>query len=129
MLNLMTQHLIASSLHKKDLITNMKDPPGFFLTFSPFVSTSPPYRFNTNKLHRQYFDHNSNVFVIASNVYSSLLVLSWSAKENQWKRQLQDLKVSVQAYVLRSSGISRKSGALTVRYNQKKEWISFVFYC
>ena len=32
-------------------------------------------------------------------------------------------------YVLRSSGISRKSGALIVRYSQNKEWISFVFYC
>ena len=32
-------------------------------------------------------------------------------------------------YVLRSSRITRKSGALIVRYNQKKEWISLVFYC
>ncbi len=31
--------------------------------------------------------------------------------------------------VLWSSGISWKSGALTVRYSQKKECISFVFYC
>ena len=32
-------------------------------------------------------------------------------------------------YVLWSSGISRTSGALIVRYSQKKKWISFVFYC
>ncbi len=31
--------------------------------------------------------------------------------------------------VLRSRGISQKSGAMTVRYSQKKECISFVFYC
>ncbi len=31
--------------------------------------------------------------------------------------------------VLRSSGISQKSGALIVRYSQKKECISCVFYC
>ena len=31
--------------------------------------------------------------------------------------------------MLWSSGISWKSGALIVRYSQKKEWISFVFYC
>ncbi len=31
--------------------------------------------------------------------------------------------------VLRSSGISQKSGALIVRYSQKKEYISCVFYC
>ena len=31
--------------------------------------------------------------------------------------------------MLWSSGISRKSGALIVRYSQKKEYISFVFYC
>ncbi len=31
--------------------------------------------------------------------------------------------------VLRSSRISQKSAALTVRYGQKKECISFVFYC
>ncbi len=31
--------------------------------------------------------------------------------------------------LLRSSGISRKSGTLIFRYNQKKECISFVFYC
>ncbi len=31
--------------------------------------------------------------------------------------------------VLRSSGISRKLGALIVRYSQKKKCISFVFYC
>ncbi len=37
--------------------------------------------------------------------------------------------VSNQIYVLRSSGISRKSVALIVRYRQKKECISFVFYC
>ena len=35
----------------------------------------------------------------------------------------------VSQYVLRSSGISRMSGALNVRYSQKKECISFVFYC
>ena len=33
------------------------------------------------------------------------------------------------ANVFRSSGISRKSGTLIVRYSQKKELISFVFYC
>ncbi len=33
------------------------------------------------------------------------------------------------AFVLRSSMISLKSGALIVRYSQKKERISFVFYC
>ncbi len=32
-------------------------------------------------------------------------------------------------YVLQSSGISWKSAALIVRYSQKKECISFVFYC
>ncbi len=32
-------------------------------------------------------------------------------------------------YVLRSSGIGWKSGELIVRYSQKKECISFVFYC
>ncbi len=32
-------------------------------------------------------------------------------------------------FVLRSSGISRKSGALIVRHSQKGECISFVFYC
>ncbi len=32
-------------------------------------------------------------------------------------------------YVFRSSGISQKLGALIVRYSQKKEWISIVFYC
>ena len=32
-------------------------------------------------------------------------------------------------YVLQSSGIIRKSGALIVRYSQKKKWVSFVFYC
>ena len=32
-------------------------------------------------------------------------------------------------YVLQSSWISQKSGALIVRYSQKKELISFVFYC
>ena len=32
-------------------------------------------------------------------------------------------------YVLRSSGISRKSGALIVTYSQKKKCIRFVFYC
>ncbi len=32
-------------------------------------------------------------------------------------------------YVLQSSGISQKSGALIVRYSKKKKWISFVFYC
>ena len=31
--------------------------------------------------------------------------------------------------MLQSSGISQKSAALIVRYSQKKEWISFVFYC
>ncbi len=31
--------------------------------------------------------------------------------------------------MLRSSGISPKSGTLIVRYSQKKEYISFVFYC
>ncbi len=33
------------------------------------------------------------------------------------------------AYVLRSSGINRKSAALIVRYSQKKKWISIVIYC
>ena len=32
-------------------------------------------------------------------------------------------------HVLRSSRISRKSGALIVRYSQKKERIAVVFYC
>ena len=32
-------------------------------------------------------------------------------------------------YVLPSSRISLKSGALILRYSQKKEWISFIFYC
>ena len=32
-------------------------------------------------------------------------------------------------YVLPSSGISWNSGALIVRYRQKKECVSFVFYC
>ena len=31
-------------------------------------------------------------------------------------------------YVLQSSGISQKLGALIVWHSQKKEWISFVFY-
>ncbi len=31
--------------------------------------------------------------------------------------------------VLRSSGVNRKSGAVIVRYSQKKNFISFVFYC
>ncbi len=30
---------------------------------------------------------------------------------------------------MRSSLINQKSEALIVRYSQKKEWISFVFYC
>ncbi len=33
------------------------------------------------------------------------------------------------ANVLRSSGVSWKSGALIVRHSQKKECISFVLYC
>ncbi len=32
-------------------------------------------------------------------------------------------------YVLQSSRIIRKSGALIVRYSQKKKWNSIVFYC
>ena len=32
-------------------------------------------------------------------------------------------------YVMRSSKVSQKLGALIVRYNQKKESISFVFFC
>ena len=32
-------------------------------------------------------------------------------------------------YVLWSSGISQKSGALIVRYRHKNEWISLIFYC
>ena len=31
--------------------------------------------------------------------------------------------------VLQSGGIGRKSGAQTVRYTQKNEWIAFVFLC
>ena len=33
------------------------------------------------------------------------------------------------SYVLWSSRISPKSGALIARYSQKKEWISFILYC
>ncbi len=40
------------------------------------------------------------------------------------------LKTSLHIFVLWSSGIGRKSGALIVRYSQKnKLWILFVFYC
>ncbi len=34
----------------------------------------------------------------------------------------------ISSYVLQFSGISKKSAALIVRYSQKKEWISIVFY-
>ena len=37
--------------------------------------------------------------------------------------------LKIPKYVLRSSGISRQSKGLIVRYSQKKELISFVFYC
>ncbi len=50
----------------------------------------------------------------------------------QTKEQVAGASISFylfQLYVLLSSGISRKSAALIVRYSQKKKWISIVFYC
>ncbi len=44
--------------------------------------------------------------------------------------KLKEISVYYHNYiVLRSSGISQKSGALIVRYNQEKESISFGFSC
>ncbi len=57
--------------------------------------------------------------------------LSCKCKVNcGWKRLLMiKQKLTPDVYVLPSSGIRWKSGALIVRYRQKKESISSVFYC
>ncbi len=49
-------------------------------------------------------------------------------RHNKYNFRLVVCEIST-IYVLRSSGISRKSEGLIVRYSQKKECISFVFYC
>ena len=46
---------------------------------------------------------------------------------NETKRHWRDYFLYLN--VLHSSGISRKLGAMTVRYSGKKECVSFVFYC
>ena len=49
----------------------------------------------------------------------NVVIINWRSDNNKF--------FSI-AYVLRSSGISRKSEALIVRYSQKNECISFVVF-
>ncbi len=54
------------------------------------------------------------------------------SKQCKWKKVpfgRTNINLDLVYYVLLSSRISRKSGALIVRYSQKKECVSFVFYC
>ena len=80
------------------------------------------------KEHLQFFICKLSLFI-----WLELIIRTQNLFINQllqiWYQNYEGIHLLLFIYVLWSSGISSKTGALIVRYSQKKKQISFVFCC